>query len=93
MLTLAFEIGLQPAQFWDLTLLEFRKAVDAHVRVVKRQHRMLAWVQVNLMNCWRGKGQPRVTVNKLMGAKSFEPGTTKKEIDEHYRSKKKKKRG
>ena len=77
---------------WDLTPAELRLVVKAFNRKLRRQQLQFAALQANLMNymrrCMGAKGA-KVTVNQLMGGRSFEPGMTRQEITEYFRSKRK----
>lgn len=63
-----------------MTPYEFRLAVEAHNRRIKRHYHMLAWVQANLMTMWAKKGK-RVRISDLIkedkkgdGAPTFRMG-------------------
>lgn len=86
MLTLAFQIGLTPAVFWDLTPHEFNCALKGYNNETKRWQHMLAWLQANVMNCWMPRGK-RITIRKLLGSHEFAQGTSKEQIDRYYREK------
>lgn len=49
---------------------EFRAYVRGVARVRKGWQRLLAWHAALIMNCWRGKGDPPITPEQLMGEPS-----------------------
>jgi hypothetical protein len=87
---LGLEAGLSIDEIWDLTPVEVQLVVRAFNRGLHRQRLWLCELQANLMNYMRGclgaKG-PRITVNRLMGCKSFSHEMTRQEITEYFQQK------
>ena len=81
---LAFQMGLAPDTFWNLTPFEFQCALKGYNNETKRQQQMLAWAQANLMNCWTKR---RITPQKLLGAKDLPRSADG--IAAYYRAKRK----
>lgn len=82
------EAGLDLDRAWSLTPVELKLVVKAFNRRVRRQQVQFAALQANLMNymrkCMGAKGS-KVTVNQLLGGRSFDPGMTRQEITEYFR--------
>lgn len=57
MIEVALEIGLRLEEFWAMTPHEFNLAIKAHGNRLKVQQRLLAWVQVNIINAWMPRGK------------------------------------
>lgn len=84
------EAGLTLDEAWNLTPAELRLVVKSFNRRLRRRRLQFCELQANLMNylrvCLGAKG-PRITVNRLMGGRSFDPGMTRQEITEYFRCK------
>ena len=65
---IAYETGIKPSEFWELTPAEFSSWLEGRSRAHRRDQELAAWVCANIMNCWSGKGH-RITPSKLLGPK------------------------
>ncbi len=60
-------LGLRPGEFWELTAYEMALMLEAAGNRELRERRFAAAMTANLMNCWRVKNSPAVTVDLLLG--------------------------
>jgi hypothetical protein len=71
---MAIRCGVGIQEFWELTPYEIYLYAMAKTRDIEESRILLAWHAANLMNCWRGKNSAPVTVAKLIGKRTIDPG-------------------